>query len=445
VYRITIIAAALLLAPLTTLAQEGAATPLGELIAEAHRASPDIAAARSGARAAAARVPQAGALPDPMLSLGIQDIPVPELDFGMEGMTMGMVQLGQRFPATGVRRARTAQAEAMRLAADQRLAQATLTVEARVKRAYYDLWFADRSLAVLDRNRALLEDLAHVASTRFAVGRVPQADVLRAQTEITRLDEQRAGVEAARSAALAELNELLRRPAGTVVTAALPPAVHHLATARGESGLFTAALPGQDAVPGIPPLAVLLERAAGQPSVMAARAEHEAAVAGAEGARRELLPDVEVMLGYAVRQDRPSLATAMVSVPLPLWAGRKQRPRIHEAEAVEAQAVAQVDAELEATRAGITARHAELARSREQVTLLGEGVIPQAEATLESSLTAYQAGRLEFISLLEAQAALYRYEIELARRLADFGQALAALEEVVGAGLVDLANDPEEG
>jgi outer membrane protein, heavy metal efflux system len=114
-------------------------------------------------------------------------------------------------------------------------------------------------------------------------------------------------------------------------------------------------------------------------------------------------------------------------------------------EAVEAEAAARVDATLEAARARITARHAELARSREQVTLLAEGVIPQAEATLESSLAAYQAGRLEFISLLEAQAALYRYEIELARRLADFGQALAALEEAAGAGLVDLMTAPDEG
>jgi outer membrane protein, heavy metal efflux system len=445
VYRITIIAAALLLAPLTTLAQEGSATPLGELIAEAHRASPDIAAARMGADAAAARVPQAGALPDPMLSLGIQNVPVPELDLGMEGMTMGMLQVGQRFPAAGVRGARTAQAEAMRLAAEQRLAGTTLAVEARVKRVYYALWFADRSLDVLDHNRALLDDLARVASARYAVGRVPQADVLRAQTEITRLDEQRAGVEAARSTAIAELNEVLRRPAGTAVTAELPPVVHRLATDRPETGLFTAAVPGRDAVPGIPPLAALLERAATQPAVMAARAEEEAAAAGVEGARREILPDIEVMLGYAARRDRPSLATAMVSMPLPLWAGRKQRPRVHETEAVEAEAAARVDATLQAARARITARHAELARSREQVTLLAEGVIPQAEATLESSLAAYQAGRLEFISLLEAQATLYRYEIELARRLADFGQALAALEEAVGTGLVDLETDPEEG
>jgi outer membrane protein, heavy metal efflux system len=445
VYRITVIAAALLLAPLSAHTQETAPASLGELIAEARRASPDIAAARMGVEAATARVPQAGALPDPMLSLGIQNVPVPELDLGMEGMTMGMVQLGQRFPAAGVRSARTTQAEALRLAAEQRLAATTLSVEARVKRAYYSVWFADRSLGVLDRNRALLEDLAHVASTRYAVGRVPQADVLRAQTEITRLDEQRAGVEATRSGALAELNEVLRRPAGTVVAAELPPGVQALASARPEAGLFAAAALDRDAVPGIPPLAALLERAVARPAVAVARAEEEAAAAAAEVSRREVLPDVEVMLGYAARRDRPSLATAMVSVPLPLWAGRKQRPRVLEAEAVEARAGAQVDAELEAARAAITARHAELARSREQVTLLADGVIPQAEATLESSLAAYQAGRLEFISLLEAQAALYRYEIELARRLADLGQALAALEEAVGAELIDLMNDPQEG
>jgi len=164
-----------------------------------------------------------------------------------------------------------------------------------------------------------------------------------------------------------------------------------------------------------------------------------------EVARREAVPGVEVMVGLGARRDRSTVATAMVSVPLPVRAGRKQVPLVREAEAMEAQSGARVEAALEASRATVATRYAELARTREQIMLLTEGVIPQADATFESALTAYQSGRVEFIALLEAQAALYRYEIELARRLADFGQALASLEEEVGERLVDIANDPEEG
>ncbi len=447
-HRITVTAIAalgLVLAPQGTHAQEAPPASLGGLIAEAHRTSPEIAAARMGVEAASARIAPAGALPDPMLSVGLQNLPLPELDLGMEGMTMGMLQLGQRFTAPGVRAARTAQAEAGHRAAEHRLREVGQAVEARLKRAYYDVYFLDRSLDVLASNRALLEDLAEVAATRYAVGRVPQADVLRAQTEITRLDEQRAGIEATRAARMAEVGSLIGAPSGSTFSAVVPPPVRQLATAPGEVALFASPALDQQIVPGIPPLDVLLERSAARPAVAAARAEEEAATAAVDLARREAVPGVEVMLGLGARRDRPTLATAMVSVPLPVWTGRKQVPRVREAEAMEAQSGARVAAALEVSRATVATRYAELARTREQIMLLTEGVIPQADATFESALTAYQAGSVGFIALLEAQAALYRYEIELARRLADFGQALASLEEEVGERLVEISNDPQEG
>lgn len=86
-------------------------------------------------------------------------------------------------------------------------------------------------------------------------------------------------------------------------------------------------------------------------------------------------------------------------------------------------------------RRDVAERYAALVQTRERIVLLSDGVIPQAGATVESSAVAYQAGRVEFLSLLEAQATLFRHEIDLAQRLADFGSELAALERVVGSEL----------
>jgi outer membrane protein, heavy metal efflux system len=85
--------------------------------------------------------------------------------------------------------------------------------------------------------------------------------------------------------------------------------------------------------------------------------------------------------------------------------------------------------------AEIAARYAEVARLRQQILLLRDGVIPQAQATIESAAAAYQAGRVEFTGLLDAQAMLFMNEIETARLLADLGAAVAALEYAAGVEL----------
>src|SRR5512135_2322584 len=128
---------------------------LADAIAAARAANPALRSARLEADAAAARVSQAGALPDPQLQLGLDNRPVS--GFGtMDPMTMNTVQLTQTVPWPGKRgfaeeRARRL-AEAGKLDADA----AELDLVARVKSAYYRLAFEDRALAVMDGTRELL-------------------------------------------------------------------------------------------------------------------------------------------------------------------------------------------------------------------------------------------------------------------------------------------------
>lgn len=429
-------------APAAALAQEPDA--LADLVARVRAANPEVEGARRLAEAAAARVPQAGALPDPVLSAGLMYVPVPSFDLGMDGMTMGSLQLGQRLPAPGARGAREAIAQQAQLAAEWQAREVELGVVTRLKSAWYEVIFLEGALDVLTRNRALLVDLAEVARARFAVGRTPQQDVLRAQTEVTRLEEQIAGTRARAVAASAEINALLQRPPTAPLQPRYPEEVQALAFAGPSAGAFTAAALAGGLGDGFPSLAELQARALrDRPMLLAHTHRIAAAREAVELARRERLPEVDVMLGWGARVDRGDMMTAMVSVPLPVFAGRKQRQAIVEARAVAAaeelghhQMVADIQAE-------VATRYAALVRTREQILLLSGGVIPQARATIESATAAYQAGSVEFASLLEAQATLFRNEIDLARRLADFGRELAALERATGMDLIGEVSDDD--
>jgi len=414
-------------------AQSPAPASLSELVAEARAVNPAIRAARRMADAAAARIPQAGALPDPMVTAGFMNVPVPSFDLRQDGMTMGAVQIGQRLPAPGTRSAREEIARQAHETARWEARETELDVLTRLKAAYYEIHFLGRALDVLGRNRTLLVDLEEVARARFAVGRAPQQDVLRAQTEITRLDEQLAGLQARTAAATAEINALLQRPATAPLTPLYPEGVLALALASPTRSAFTAAALGGGLGTEFPSLIELQRRAIEERPMLHAHVHRiSAARAGIRLAERERIPDLDLMLGYGTRLSRPDMFTAMVSVPVPIFAARKQRQAVIEAthelaanELQHHQMVSEIQAE-------VLASYAVLIRTREQILLLADGVIPQARATIESAAAAYQAGRVEFMSLLDAQAMLFRNEIELARRLADFGRGLAALERTVG-------------
>lgn len=408
--------------------------PLADLVERARAENPEIAAARHRAEAAEARVPQAGALPDPTLSTGLMYVPVPDFGLSTEGMTMFSLQLSQRIPVPGSRGMREGVAAHQHTAASLEAEETELQVIARLKGAYFELAFAQEAEGILRRNRALIADLADVAGARLAVDQAPQQDVLRAQTEVSRIDEQLVGLENQRTNALTEINAILDRDPLTPLGAEYPGAVEALALGRPGPGAFTAAALQEDGLgPDFPTLGELQERALHARPGLLAHGERIRAYRGRRDvAERERWPELGWMVSYSPRVGRQDMVSFGLSVDLPLFRGRKQDQALVEAEAELADHEVRHHEMVAKIRSEVAGRYDELVRVRERLVLLDDGVIPQADATVESALVAYRTGRMEFAGLLEAQAILFRNEIERARLLADFGSALAALEAVVG-------------
>src|SRR6185503_6447532 len=118
---------------------------------------PEVQAARREAAAARSRIAPAGALDDPMLELGVLNVPTPSLSLRREDMTMKMIGLTQRLPYPGKRALRRELAEKEALAVEQNLEELVNRVRRDVKVAYYDLGLADESLRLAEGNRRVLE------------------------------------------------------------------------------------------------------------------------------------------------------------------------------------------------------------------------------------------------------------------------------------------------
>jgi cobalt-zinc-cadmium efflux system outer membrane protein len=433
---------AALLARAVPVSAQVESTDLAALVARACEANPEIRAVGERVAAARARLEAAGAPPDPRLGIGLVNALVSDPLSSDDEMTMRMVQIGQVFPFPGklglerdAARWELAEAEAER-------DRVELEVVAGVQKSYFDLYFLDRALEVVDRHRELLADFVAVTETRYQVGTGTQQDVLKSQVEGTRLGEELLTLAGRRAAAAAALNALLDRTSDTPLDETeLPERLERAAIPEsGTPVRFTAAtMGGDDAGPDspIPDLATLRQLAAEHsPEIRASAARIARERVEADLAGTATLPDFDLSLGYGQRGGREDMVTAMVSVSLPVFKGRKQDPlaRAEEAEARDAEAahralVNDEDAKLAALRAS-------LLRARERVALLREGVLPQAHAALESAIAGYPVGRVDFLTLLDNQVTLFRHDIDYSRLLADFAMDLAELERVVGTEVV---------
>lgn len=414
---------------------EAAAHPVDSLVTLALEMNPAVHAAERGVDAARARIGPAGALPDPMLRVGIMNFPITEPGFD-DFMTMKTLGVGQRLPFPGKLALAGRAAELELQAARARLEAVRLEVEADVRRAWYELTYLDRSLDVIEDNQELLVSLIGVTESRYGVGTGGQQDVLKARVETARLAEEAVALTEARGAVLARLNALLDRPSTTPIEGPrIPDRIMRAAVSGTPQDIrfVSAALGARAADSPLPPLLSLQEQAiANSPLLRAHEARIAAQAARVELADRAHLPDFDVSLQYGQRVDRADMVSLMVSVPVPLNRAERQDQETAEARAELAALQAGHHEMVNELRAAIAAEYADLERDRAQLALFVRAIVPQGRAALESATAAFQVGRADFMSVVENQAMLYDYEIAYFRTLADFASSLAELERVVG-------------
>ena len=382
-----------------------------EAVALARSANPMLQAARLRADAAAERVPQAGALPDPMLSFALMNRPVD--DFGTDqAMTMNSLQWTQRLPWPGTLRFARQRAQRLAEAEDLDAREVERRLIARVQAVYYRLAFADRAIAVMQETRELLRNFLEVSITRYQVGTGLQQDVFQAQVAVARMTEDITVMEQNRIALAARFNALLGRDATTPVPALeLPPP--------------TGELPPADSL-----MVLALER---RPALAAAKARIAAAEAGLRAARRRLYPSFTITLGYGQRPRFDDLATLMLGLSVPLWAGARQLPLRREMAAMRSAAEAAERDLYNETFARVTELRAEAVRAQHLTELYANAVLPQARGAVEAALSAYRVGSVDYLSLINNEMTVNRYEIEAVRLTADYHRALAELNALVGA------------
>jgi outer membrane protein, heavy metal efflux system len=448
--------ALVLFAALTLLsspARGQAASSLDTLVARADSLNPSIQAARDRVTASAARVGPASAWADPMLMAGIENLPLGNESAASpvghggtaatvpgDPMTMKMIGVSQTIPYPGKIALRREAAEREVDAATANLQSSRLAVTRDVRKAYFELAYIDRALAIVDRNRSVLADVIQVTEAHYASGTGGQQDVLKARVEAARLGETASALLEERRAMAAELNATLNRDDTTsipsaalpqrIVQAAIPPDLSRVRFAGQTLGARTVDSP-------LPPLFELEDLALRQnPALREKEAYIAAQAARVELARKESKPDFNISFQYGQRNQRPDMITAQLSIPLPIHRRARQDQDLAEASAELAAMESDRRAEVNSVRAQVARLVSELERGRTQLAIYAKAILPQGGAAATAALASYQSGKTDLLTVLDNQNTLFTYETEYYRSLSDFAKNLAELEQVVGSEIL---------
>jgi outer membrane protein, heavy metal efflux system len=403
--------------------------PLGEqgvvsvddVVREALLQNPGVQSALHTVEAQRRRVPQAKTLPDPMVGIGWAGNITPfSVQKGDPSSYRG-VTASQQLLYPGKLKLRGAIASKEADAAQWDYEAARRRVTADVKAAYYDYWFYDKAIQTTQKNRGLLEKLSQISESRYRVGKGIQQDILRSQVEITLLMQRLTVLEAQRKTAQTKLNTLMAHDPD----AALPPAANLQQSALNQPLEELYRLARQN------------DTGLGKQQQMVER--NQLAV---NLAQKDYYPDLSVGYMYQQRPDLPDMHGLTFTINVPVFYRTKQREAVRQATEEQISAERSRDNRKNELNFELKQQYLAAKASDELLRLFSQGVVPQSSLALESSMSSYQVGTADFLTVLGNFSTVLNYEIEYYRELANYQTALSRLESMVGVDLTSEIQSP---
>ncbi|MGB3225661.1 MAG: TolC family protein [Desulforhopalus sp.] len=358
----------------------------------------------------------AGTLPDPKMSVGLLNLPTDTFDFSQEPMTRFNVGVSQMFPRGDSLAIKQKQLELVGSQFPFQRQDRRAKVVVSVSQLWLDAYNAQESIALIEKDRPLFEQLVDVAEASYssALGKTRQQDIIRAQLELTQLEDRLTVLRQKQEVSVEKLSEWLSEyflneyQDKTTTTVVTPwsrleldkelPNIKML-----DAPLFTA---NNEASPQ-----TLFEHFSQHPLVAALEQQIKASKAGIDLARQKYKPEWGLNVSYGYRDadrsgnDLADFFSVGGTFDLPLFTSNRQdkelQSAVSETEAIKTKKwllVRKMIADFEKSRA-------KLLRLNERQKLFQIELLPQFHEQAEASLTAYTNDDGDFAEVVRARIA----------------------------------------
>ena len=365
---------------------------------------------------------QVGSLPDPKLSLNAMNLPTNTFSTGQEPMTQMQIGFSQEFPFPGKLSLKKEAARYEAAAANNDSDEVRLQLVRQVKSSWWQVYFLDQSINIIDNNLSLLKQFIKIAQTKYKVGKGLQQDVLLAQLELSKLLDQQIQLDSLRENQVARLNTLMGREANLMVQ--LSSEVNlELPETLSNDKLFRQAR-------------------ISKPTLIKNRNLTKAARSRSKLADKDYYPDFNVGVNYGDRSGnnpasagggrRGDFASVMFTMTIPFYTGTKQDRGVAQRKYELSQNNLLKQDTNNSIWLDITQASSEYNRFKKQSQLYKTGILPQARQTVSSMLSGYKVSQVDFLNLVRSQITLFNYEIKYWQALVEAKQSLARLESAIG-------------
>lgn len=391
--------------------------PLNQLIEEGLENNQSLKSLQFQVDALTEQIPSVGALPDPRLGFGLLNMPADNFRFDQEPMTQKQIFIAQKIPWAGKRALMSEEMQwAVRQKEMMRYAR-RLDLAKNIAHAWYDLGFVTKSRAINDRMIELVDRISNAAESRYATGKGLQLNIFQAQVELSKLYNEQISLKTRYRTLEDRINALLNRKGYQPVS-------------------FINELQEPDIQLSIPALESMA--LAHNTELKIREYEISQSKTRVDLAEKDFWPDVEVMAAYGQRdesrsgQDWADFFSTTVSINLPVWQNRKQGKKLAAATAMQHSAEQSFENLAESIRHQLDDLASETINLQDNYYLYKRSLLPQAENWARSALDAYEVGKVEFDTMINAQMRLLMFELQAEKYLFDIYKKRAELESLIG-------------
>ena len=389
---------------------------LNSLVEEALRLNPSIHSARRKWAASTQRPRQVASLPNPEVSFSSMSSGnlLPYSTIGNGPLSWASFMFMQKIPWPGKLNLKRDIAETEAAQHAQLYQAVTLNTVSQLKTAYFDVGYVDQATTILNRHLDLLQKFSQIAEAKYTVGGSLQADVLRSQVEISLILERLELLNQQRETAQARISTLLNRSPD----ADLP----QLARAQDTSVELPFSLER-----------LYLMAREQNPEIETERLEIQKASLQVDLAKKRFFPDLNLSTSYMLRGGSfDNMYEYRVGVEIPLYFWKKERLGVEEnVEEVERSRY-DYQSKLQEITFKIKDAYIQARSAQTLIRLYRQGIIPQAAASLDSALSAYEVGSMDFLALIDNALTVLDYELQYEEETRDYFQNLIRLEELLG-------------
>ena len=400
--------------------QANTAVLLDSLVAEALQNNPQLKAARHQASAAQSKVGQVTSWDAPQIGLEFFQTPVQSFPNPVKDQMETDFFIQQMFPFPGKLSSmgRAAENNANMMEQSYRALERKIIQE--LKSAYYELYLVQRKIAINQENQDLMRSFVDIARQQYEVGMGKQADILRAQTELSALINEGINLQQEIKQVEAMINTILSRPTDASFSAIAE---------------IEAAVPqwtfGQIST-------IALEN---RPELRAMGYNIEMYRAEVSASKREYYPDLMGRVMYkdmAMTKDDFWSAMLGVNIPLAFWSKGKYTNKVQENEINVRKAEEDYSNMKNMVLFEVQNALVKVQTNKNSVDLIKTTIIPQAEQTLQSTIAAYQTGKTEFLMLIDAYRMLLMSELDYHMAVMNFMVSQALLEQAAGLSMSEI-------